>query len=256
MNLGDLLSELRLNVLNDRTNQLPGGVVSDQLWSDTTLVRYINEAHRRFAARSLIIRDGTTPEVTQVTLVTGQQQYTLHPSIIAVMSSKFLADQNDLVRIGHSIFNQPLSGSDTWDVSAQPITAPNKPTAFSTDEQLGEGDDGTVSVVSMRLYPAPSAAYNNQILNLRVVRKPLDDFNVNNLVALPEIPADHHLDMLDWAAYLALRIVDVDAGNAKVADQFRQMFESHVQEARTMVMRKLFAPKPFGFGRGGWSWGA
>jgi hypothetical protein len=255
MKLSELLSELRLNILNDRSDHLEG-TPSDQLWSDTTLVRYINEAHRRFATKSLIIRDGTTPEVTQVVLKTGVIQYTLHPSVIAVISAKFAGDQNDLARIGHSVFSMARDTNDTWDPSSQPDAQPSKPTAFSTDEQVVEADDGAISAVSLRLYPPPSAAYNNQILNLRVVRKPLDDFTVNNLSAAPEIPADHHLDMLDWAAYLALRIVDVDAGNAKAADQFRQMFEAHVQEARTMVMRKLFAPKPWGFGRSGWSWGA
>lgn len=255
MKLSELLSELRLNILNDRSDHI-STTPSDYLWTDATLVRYINEAHRRFATRSLIIRDARTPEVTQVTLKTGVENYDLHPSIIAVISAKFAADQNDLARIGHSVFSLARDTNDTWDPTAQPAAQPAKPTAFSTDEQIVESDDGSISSVSMRVYPAPSAAYNNQIINLRVVRKPLDDFSVNNLSAVPEIPVDHHLDMLDWAAYLALRIIDVDEGNGPAAERFRQMFESHVQEARTMVMRKLFAPKPWGFGRRGWSWGA
>ena len=58
MNLGELLQELRCNVLHDRSDQVAGG--SDYLWSDETLVRYIDEAHRRFARRSWIIRDNTS----------------------------------------------------------------------------------------------------------------------------------------------------------------------------------------------------
>jgi hypothetical protein len=47
MELSDLLDELRNNILYDRSDSVSGD--PDQLWSDATLVRYINEAQRRFA---------------------------------------------------------------------------------------------------------------------------------------------------------------------------------------------------------------
>jgi hypothetical protein len=77
MKLGDLLSELRLNILNDRSDRIDGD--SDYLWTDETLVRYINEAQRRFACRSLVIRDATTPEVVDVVLETGVTEYSSTP---------------------------------------------------------------------------------------------------------------------------------------------------------------------------------
>lgn len=113
-----------------------------------------------------------------------------------------------------------------------------------------------MAAVTLRLFPKPSSDYNGDVLQLRVVRMPLEPLVSTNLSAIPEIPEDHHLEMLDWAAYLALRIVDQDAGNAKRAAEFAASFESHVQAARTMVMRKLFAPQPWGFGKAGWSWGS
>jgi hypothetical protein len=254
MNLSDLLSELRLNILHDRSDRSSGN--EDYLWSDATLVRYINEAQRRFASRSFVIRDATTAEVINVTLEEGVTEYSLHPSILAVISAKLDSEQGDLARAGHSILNRATRSTDNWDLSLTSLVAPGKPMAFSTDEQVVEDDDSSVSAVSMRVFPEPSADYDGELIKLRVVRKPLDELTVNNLSAVPEIPVDHHLEMLDWAAYLALRIIDVDGGNAKRAAEFAQSFESHVQAARTMVMRKLFAPKPWGFGKGGWSWGA
>lgn len=251
MKLIDLLSELRTNILNDRSARSSGA--SDYLWTDETLVRYINEAQRRFAVRSLILRDSSTPEVVKVTLKTGQSEYALHPSIIAVLSAKLPDRQRDLARSGHGVLTGATTFTDTWDLVT---TTPSCPQVFATDEQIVESDDGSTSAVSMRLYPAPSADFNNVVVSLRVVRKPIEDLVINNLTASPEIPADHHLEMLDWAAYLALRIVDHDAGDPRRAAEFAATFESHVQAARTMVMRKLFAPKPWGFGRGGWSWGA
>jgi len=60
--------------------------------------------------------------------------------------------------------------------------------------------------------------------------------------------------MLDWAAYLALRIVDVDAENVSRAMEFRGTFEDSVKKARSAAMRKLFAPLHWGFGRNGFTW--
>lgn len=254
MKLSELLSELRLNILNDRSDRSSGD--SDYLWTDATLIRYINEAQRRFATRALVIRDATTPEVVQVELQAGVDEYTLHPAVIAVVSAKLPDERNDLIRAGHNIFGRSPPSVSNWDISQQPATAPGKPVAYSTDEQVLESDDSTISAVSLRVFPAPSADYDGTILKLRVIRKPLDELKPNNKEAVPEIPADHHLEMLDWAAYLALRIVDHDAGDPKRASEFAQSFEAHVQAARTMVMRKLFAPQPWGFGRGGWSWGS
>lgn len=254
MKLKDLLEELRSNILNDRSSRVSGS--SDYLWTDTTLIRYINEAQRRFATRSLVIRDATTPEVTRLTLEAGVDTYTLHPAVIAVISAKLPGERRDLARAGHSIFAVTGSPTTNWDPSELMALSPGKPVAFSTDEQVAEAEDSTISAVSLRLHPAPSSDYDGTTVQLRVVRKPIDPLTPNNLNAEPEIPVDHHIEMLDWAAYLALRIVDHDAGNAKRAAEFAQAFEQHVQAARTMVMRKLFAPKPWGFGRGGWSWGA
>lgn len=252
MRLSDLLDELRNNILNDRGTSTGA---DDKLWSDTTLVRYINEAQRRFACRSLVIRDATTPEVINVTLVGGVDEYTLHPSVLAVISAKLDGERADLTRIGHSILNQPVTSPDNWDLSVSSTTAPGKPLAFATDEQVVEDDDGTLAAVTMKIFPVPSAEFNGEVIKLRVCRKPLDDLTTSNMSAVPEIPLDHHIEMLDWAAYLALRIVDQDAGNASRAVEFANSFETHVKYARTMVMRKLFAPMPWGFGKGGWAWG-
>lgn len=251
MNLGELLDELRVNILNDRTDRVSGS--SDYLWTDTTLIRYINEAQRRFARKGLVIRDSKTADCCEVTLVAGQGEYTLHPSVLAVISARYATDPADLIRGGHAAFDtyrQPDSYYfDPGQLSALP---PGKPLAFSTDETLDEDDSGSFSVVTLRIYPVPTADQAGDIVKLRVVRLPLDP--LSNTSQVPEIPEDHHLEMLDWAAYLALRIVDHDAGNPARANEFRASFEDHVRTARNNAMRKLFAPMQWGFGRNGFSW--
>lgn len=253
MTLGELLDELRENILHDRSDRVAGEI--DQLWSDATLIRYIDEAQRRFARKALVIRDGAHPDVTRVTLATGTTEYTLHQSVMAVMSVRLTGDTGDLARAGHAAFDtyrQP----DTlyFDPSALATLPPGKPLAFSTDERVADDDEGTQQSVVLRVYPAPSADYDGDILRLRVVRLPIERLSANNLQSIPELPEAHHLEMLDWAAHLALRIVDVDAGMPSRAREFRASFEDHVKNARDALMRKTFVPLQWGFGRSGFSW--
>ena len=251
MNLQDLLSELRLNILNDRSMRVSG--TSDYLWTDITLVRYINEAHRRFAVRSLVLHDASTPEVTNITLKTGVGDYPVHQAVLSILSAKLPDSSRDLIRTGHSALGVSRTDTDSWDPTPL-LNAPGRVLAFTTDEQVTTDDSDSLSAISMRVFPIPDVTMNNVVLKLRVVRKPLEPLQIGALQAVPEIPEDHHLNMLDWAAYLALRIVDHDTGDAKRAGDFRNSFESHVQDARKEVMRKLFAPKTNGFGKNGWVW--
>lgn len=254
MNLQQLVDELRNNILYDRSDSVSGD--PDQLWTDATLVSYINEAQRRFAIRSLCIIDKTTAAACQVTLLTDTAEYELHPSVIGVLSARLNAEEHDLARTGHSLLNRYIPPSeDFWD-AAQLAATSGKPLAFSTDEAVLD-DSSSWGSATLRVYPKPSATYNNTLLKLRVARKPINTFTTTAMSSqTPEVPVDYHVDMLDWAAYLALRINDVDAGSMRRAEKFAASFEAHVQDARKQVLRKLRAPQPWGFGRGGFRWGS
>ncbi|MFZ9650041.1 MAG: hypothetical protein ACO29C_08115 [Fluviibacter sp.] len=253
MKLSDLLTELRENILHDRSDRVAGS--PDYLWSDATLIRYINEAQRRFARKGLVIRDGSNADVTRITLQEGVSEYTMHPSVLAVVSAKLSTDTADLARAGHSAFDTYRQPDPYYfDPSALSTLQPGKPLAFGTDEYMGPDDFDSMGSITFRVYPVPSAAYTGAIIKTRVVRLPVDDLTTNNLNAVPEIPQDHHLEMLDWAAYLALRIVDIDGGAPARAAEFRASFEAHVKEARDAAMRKMFSPMQWGFGRNGFSW--
>lgn len=253
MNVGDLLSELREGILHDFSDQIAGS--DDRLWSDDRLMRYMNEAQRRFARKSMVIRDGKTPDVVQVPLVAGQTTYTLHKSVLAVLSATYGTDQSDLARTGHAVFGYQRTVSDLnlYDTSWPSTPPPGKPMVFSTDETVDRDDDGSMSVVTMRVFPAPRADFLGPI-NLRVARLPLCSLSLDALDAYPELPEDHHLEMLDWAAYLALRIVDLDEEAPNRANEFRASFEDHVKRARDEMMRKTFAPMGWAFGRRGFVW--
>jgi hypothetical protein len=250
MKLSDLVSELRENILHDRSDRVAGA--DDYLWSEATLIRYINEAQRRFARRSLCIRDGRTQTIK---LRTGVTQYDLDPAVIAVISAKLSTESADLTRAGHAALDAYRLPTTTFlDTSLVSTLPPGKPIAYSTDEDLAEDETGSVSAISVRVYPEPTATYNNAVINLRVLRLPLRDLSADHMSETPEVPEDHHLEMLDWAAYLALRMADLDAELPARAEMFRKSFEQHCREARSASLRKLFAPTTWGFGRGGFAW--
>lgn len=261
MNLGELLEELREGILHDRSDLVSGE--NDYLWPDTRLIRYIDQAQRRFARGGLVIRDGTTPLVTQVTLsaptadpAPGQNVYPLDPSVLAVVSAQLVGDTADLARAGHVAFQTYHMPDPYYFNPSQLSTIPaGKPLAFGTDEYITADPYGSMGVVNFRVFPPPINDYNGQIINLRVIRMPLVRLTVNTVLTMvPEVPEEHHMDMLDWAAYLALRKVDIDAGMPERANEFRQSFEAHVLEARKVAMRKMFTPLQWGFGRNGFSW--
>lgn len=252
MTLQDLLDELARDMLRDRSDLMSGP--DDYLWSDEQLTRYINEAESILARKGLVLRDASTASVVEVALATGVTQYTLHHSVIAVISAKFPTDVGDLARAGHAALNSFQHPDPLYFDPAQlSVLPPGKPLAFSTDEQL-DAISGKTGVVSMRVYPEPNADYDGDIINLRVVRKPLKVLTVDDLEASPEVPEEYHLGLLDWAAYRALRNIDSDAGAVDKADKYKEAFDAMVAQARTDTLRKLFAPLQWGFGRNGFTW--
>ena len=256
MNLGELITHLRDNILHDRSHQI-AGAVSSYLWSDATLALYINEAQRRLCRKAAVLRDGTNPEVTQFTTNEGTEFYPLHPSILSVMSVRFDADTVDLPRAGHSnLDTYQRSPSDPYffDASTIAMLPPGKPRCFTTDEYLTLADDSTLSVINMRLWPTPDADSSSKVVRMRVTRLPLNTLVATNLEAVPEVPEEYHLQMLDWAAYLALRIVDIDGGQAQRAVEFRDSFNAYVEEINIETKGKLLQPVTIGFGRSGFAY--
>ena len=249
MNFGELRTELRDNILHDRSDRVAGDV--DYLWTDATLNRYINEAQRTFARRSLVLRDSSSA-LTRVTLKEGVDLYELHPDILGIVSARLAEDRRDLERTGNAV----IAGHQLPTTSFDPRVVhlgdePGRPVAFSTDDGFELDEEERLGSIVLRLYPVPSEEYHDKELRLRTIRMPCKlEFDLQE----PEIPEQYHITMLDWAAYRALSIVDVDGGMPERADRFLAMFDRHVGEARREALRKLKAPVAMQFGGFGWMW--
>lgn len=225
MKLEELLDELRGNILRDVSDEV-GGQNGGALWSDRTLVRYIEDGVVRFAVQTCCLRDDTTPELTQITLQAGVDQYALDPRVIAVLSARFP---------GAYFLSRTTYGglfSNRGDVTiGNPIADKYNgcPRRFYTDRQTGY----------MGVFPVPRTEDEGSVVQLRVARKPLAPLTTNDLKAVPEIPEEYQLDVLDWAAYRALRNHDADAENMAKANSHKKRFEDTVVELSRQAKRLL-----------------
>jgi hypothetical protein len=256
MQAEQLLYILRTGILNDRSNNSGGS--SDHLWTDDLLIIYMNEAYRRMAVEGLMIRDATTPEVTQFALVAGQRDYALHSSVVAILSARLATSQYDLTRTDHSTLSgaPPTLNERPWDVNTQSTLTPGRPIAYTTDEGMMDTETGSVQQMTFRMLPVPGLEQDGEIIQMRVIRKPLVMFSKAWPKLEPELPEEWQIPMLDWAANLALNIVDDDAGSPVRAADFAAKFEANVTKARNSVLSKLQQGQGWGFGRGGFTWGS
>lgn len=245
MTLADALDELRVGILRD-TSTLKSGP-PDSYWTDPRLTRYIDDAHKRFARLTLCIHDDTTPSITRVTLASGKDMYTLHPSILMVLSARHQDDQQDMVRITHQ---RAVNTQNTYteDFEFAIVTNPGKPVRFSTDEGM---DPTRNHAIRMRMLGTPDSTQVGKNIYLRVIRKPAAPLQ---LTAEFEIPEEYHLDMLEWAAFRALRNWDIDAEDRAKATQHKERFELAVKECKKDVSRKTWAPYMWQFGQNGFSY--
>jgi hypothetical protein len=92
---------------------------------------------------------------------------------------------------------------------------------------------------------------------MRVARVPLTMLSLSQPEGVPEIPEAHHMDILNWAAYLALRGTDLDVAGGAAWDrakEFRAAFDDAVSDMKRDAQSKMFRPLQWAFGRNGWSY--
>jgi hypothetical protein len=254
VNLQDGLDELRNGILRDASALKSGP--TDHFWQDLNLSRYIDDAQKRFARLSLCIRDSTTPAVTQVVLVGdgATDIYQLDPSVLFVTSARHQDDSKDMVRMQHpSSVGTQNTFTETYDFASYPVSG--KPTMYTTDEGLDPNNDHAIRI---RFFGMPldqsGDTETGKIVYLRTIRKPLVTLDLTQLGTDFEIPSEYQLDMLEWAAYRALRNVDIDGEDRTKAEAHKKRFEEAIAECKKDIRRKLWQQEQWGFGGNGFTY--
>lgn len=238
MNVGELLDELRENVLADISDEVRSSA-DGQLWSDATLVRNIADGQLQFAARTLCLRTESVPDLCDIQLVPGQEMYEMSPKIISVYGAKVFyppegVAPNLRTRIDHldQVSYGTLMSSGRGDLlvggSVHTVSGPgrSRPAVFYTDRETNR----------IGIHPAPSEA---ALLRLRVAHRPLRRLTANDLTAELEIPEEHHMDVLEHAAWRCLRNHDIDSEDIPKASTHKRAFEAAVEELRRTAKRTM-----------------
>lgn len=251
MKLGDQLTELRNNILRDRSDLVAGE--SDSRWDDDSLLRYIGEGERKFARETMCLRDGTTPKYTRLTLREGVKNYPLDVDIFALLSARPSDQDYDLQRTGRMLVqSQEQDSSLTFDPAEVSTIPPGRPLGVYTDETAVYAQQHRVT---LSVYPTPSADETGLVLNLRVVRVPCSKYTTSDLDRESEIPPDYQLDVLEWAAYRAKRNNDADIGETPNADSHKAAFEEAIARCKRDMRRRMHVATGVRYGRNGFSWG-
>lgn len=202
--LPQTLLELR-EATRDRLND--HGKVKPK-WSDATIDRALNEAEREACERARLLRDEFTDAITKIEATAAVAAYLLHPSIFEIDGAYNETDGRVLTEASEPELYQQDSqwrtrtGSNTCEYVVQAL--PN--------ERL-----------RLLLVPVPSVAAT---IRLQVYRYPRYTMTSNG--DEPEIGAQHHDGLVEWAVYRCFSVKDPDLYDPqKAADaqaEFTKLF--------------------------------
>lgn len=237
MTLSELLHELRHNILRDTSTALDVDEQEDLLWTDSALTSYINDAFTQFAHKTEYLQDASTPDVCRVPLVAGQLEYPLHPSVIRILSATHGRKTLPVTTVAHMLGNQ------TDHASYDAFHREDYPGVFAIvpDYEVGV----------LRLVGTPKPEQAGEEIALRVTRYPLEPLKLTDPDATPEFPERFHLDILEWAAWRALRNHDADGENMAKASAHKTRFTDAVEEVKQELKARRYSRMQFD---GSWRW--
>ncbi len=207
MNLSELMEQLRCATLRDTA--LP------QLWSDTELVRYLNQAQIEFAIRTHELVDDTTAATCKITTVSGQAVYPLHKSVVVVAEAGVVTRDSD-------------TEEETGYTPLQDRTRRQLPRTHT--KGCPSKYTAQVRTNSIRFFPTPDAAYD---IELVVARKPLYALVKGNDV--PEISEEYHLALVDFATFRALTNNNPEGSDMASGKEFRALWDLAVRDAKRAI---------------------
>lgn len=242
----ELVSYLRESILDD--SALP------YLWSDVELLRFLNYAEVQACRRAHLLIDGTTANDsgTAGTASTAGQRALCSVSLVANQATYFLSPKVlQIKRCQLRSMTYPLSG---------PVSYPELdfyiPGWWGTSGTVGTAGSGgypqffmNEPVNTITFVPSPSV---NDTAQMVISRLPLIFFGLSTS---PEIAAEHHDGLCDWAAHLAFSKPDSETMNVELSKMYESRFISRFGQLpdanserirRTLSMKQRMRPRIWG----------
>jgi len=224
-----MLSHVR-EYLDDYTDIIDGD--PDQLFSDESLVRHLNEGQKILCRRSWCLIEYGKPPAGILVLATGKTLYDLHPSVLRVFDA---TPSTQVAPLGRSTDIQlrdpsPIS-SDAFDVGEAAV---REDTALTGATLAFATDAGTRQI---RVYPAPTATQNGIVVSLKVARLPINELTLDDADAEPEVDSQWHLPICDYAIGKSLMRPNLDTQSKADGRELLATFMEDVRQARQERVR-------------------
>jgi hypothetical protein len=246
MKTSELLEHITGPMLDDRAELLAGA--SDQLFKDSTVIRYLNEAERKLCRDAWVLEDLSTPAVCEVPLKENDLDYLFHESILHIKAVRLSDSDVDLLRVGYDdnrlLPYVSVADPDFWDVNVIYSETPGRPQRYSVD----------MGTRIIRVRNKPDAAAGALKLKLSVVRLPITLMSEENPDKEPEVPEEHHLELCKFAAGSCLaNTADIDADLRSLGRAWVNEFNKMCDDAKRDRQRRQQSAPQFRFG--GWARG-
>jgi hypothetical protein len=188
--------------LIDHTRFLVDDRAEPQLWPDSLILRYLQEAESLFCRMTHVY----VTDDTVIKTVAGQNKYEMPSNVLrvigAVTANNKLAEMYDRAIV---IVNQDRTG---------------EPKGYST----GLSPDRIV------FYPVPDAEYE-----VTITAASLPDYPLRENSACMVVPNQYQFSLADYAAYRLLTSHDIDEMSQTLADKYERRWQEGLRDAKRSI---------------------
>lgn len=195
--------------------------VQPYLWSDTDIVRYMNDAYRMFVRLTGGIADFTSG-LSRVAISAGEATSPMDARILRVMEAYRLSDEGRIEVINQT--NMTFQRDNDYG-RMRPLYLDSSPGPV---RYMIIGAQRNVA----KWVQVPLA---NDTAQLFVYRLPADTIDLNDPdmdFAFDEVGEEHHMHLCLWMQSLAYRKADAETFDRGRAEEYKTLFESYCAMAR------------------------
>lgn len=210
-----------------------------QLWSDTELYAYIDDAQKMFCRLVEGLADSTSP-MTRIRAKTSNPYTAIDPRILKIRYMSRDADNQQIDLINYEDVENGIL--PMLDDSSYRVGQIHK--IDDTEGQLRYAILG-MEANKVRWIYVPA---EDQTVNLIVYRLPLESVNSDTRELELEIGEMHHQHILHWAKARAYGKQDAETYDKTKMLEFAQRFQAYCEQARQEKERREHKPRTVTYG--------
>jgi hypothetical protein len=184
------------------------------LWTDEEVFRYMGDAHRMFSRLTNGVSDFTS-EACTATIVAGEAEAEIHPSILRVMTATTVSDKRPLKVLNESDLNTLLNLDYGQQRQLIADDTPGDVVYMLIGRQRGK----------VRWIKVPE---HNDTVQMTVYRTPLVIADSAGK-EITDVHEDHHIHLLDWMKHLAYKKKDAETLDPKASEEGKESFHAYCE---------------------------